>query len=88
MHIIPKDRASQVHRMKKIVKPYQLYTKIHSILHHFQDTPACRHIYIYIERERERERERVVYQGNETEEKVFRKGKVFNEDLKELTEVE
>ena len=27
-------------------------------------------------------------QGNETEEKVFKKGKVFKEDLKELTEVE
>ena len=27
-------------------------------------------------------------QGNETEEKVFKKRKVFNEDLKELTEVE
>ena len=30
----------------------------------------------------------VTYQGNETEEKVFKKRKVFNEDLKELTEVE
>ena len=30
----------------------------------------------------------VAYQGNETEEKVFKKRKVFNEDLKELTEVE
>ena len=28
------------------------------------------------------------YQGNETEEKVFKKRKVFKEDLKELTEVE
>ena len=27
-------------------------------------------------------------QGNETEEKVFKKKKVFQEDLKELTEVE
>ena len=27
-------------------------------------------------------------QGNETEEKVFKKTKVFKEDLKELTEVE
>ena len=27
------------------------------------------------------------YQGNETEEKVFKKRKVFKEDLKELTEV-
>ena len=27
-------------------------------------------------------------QGNETEEKVFKKRKVFKEDLKELTEVE
>ena len=27
-------------------------------------------------------------QGNETEEKVFKKRKVFQEDLKELTEVE
>jgi len=30
----------------------------------------------------------VGYQGNETEEKVFKKRKVFKEDLKELTEVE
>ena len=30
----------------------------------------------------------VAYQGNETEEKVFKKRKVFKEDLKELTEVE
>ena len=30
----------------------------------------------------------VAYQGNETEEKVFKKRKVFREDLKELTEVE
>ena len=30
----------------------------------------------------------VAYQGNETEEKVFNKRKVFKEDLKELTEVE
>ena len=28
------------------------------------------------------------YQGNETEEKFFKKRKVFKEDLKELTEVE
>ena len=28
------------------------------------------------------------YQGNETEEKVFKKRKVFKEDLKELTEAE
>ena len=28
------------------------------------------------------------YQGNETEETVFKKRKVFKEDLKELTEVE
>ena len=30
----------------------------------------------------------VACQGNETEEKVFKKRKVFKEDLKELTEVE
>ena len=30
----------------------------------------------------------VAYQGNETEEKVFKKRKVFKEDLEELTEVE
>ena len=30
----------------------------------------------------------MIYQGNETEEKVFKKRKVFKEDLKELTEVE
>ena len=30
----------------------------------------------------------VVYQGNGTEEKVFKKRKVFKEDLKALTEVE
>ena len=30
----------------------------------------------------------VTYQGNETEEKVFKKRKVFKEDLKELTEVD
>ena len=30
----------------------------------------------------------VAYQGNETEEKVFKKRKVFKEDLKEMTEVE
>ena len=30
----------------------------------------------------------MLYQGNETEEKVFKKRKVFKEDLKELTEVE
>ena len=30
----------------------------------------------------------VAYQGNETEEKVCKKRKVFKEDLKELTEVE
>ena len=30
----------------------------------------------------------VAYQGSETEEKVFKKRKVFKEDLKELTEVE
>ena len=30
----------------------------------------------------------VAYQGNETEEKVFKKRKIFKEDLKELTEVE
>ena len=30
----------------------------------------------------------VAYQGNETEEKVFKQRKVFKEDLKELTEVE
>ena len=30
----------------------------------------------------------VAYQGNETEENVFKKIKVFREDLKELTEVE
>ena len=29
----------------------------------------------------------VAYQGNETEEKVFKKRKIFKEDLKELTEV-
>ena len=29
----------------------------------------------------------VAYRGNETEEKFFLKGKVFKEDLKELTEV-
>ena len=28
----------------------------------------------------------VAYQGNETEEKVFKKRKVFKEDLKELTD--
>ena len=30
----------------------------------------------------------VAYQGNETEEKVFKKRKVFKEDIKELTEAE
>ena len=30
----------------------------------------------------------VAYQGNETEEKFFKKRNVFKEDLKELTEVE
>ena len=30
----------------------------------------------------------VAYQGNETEKKVFKRRKVFKEDLKELTEVE
>ena len=30
----------------------------------------------------------VAYQDNETEEKFFKKRKVFKEDLKELTEVE
>ena len=30
----------------------------------------------------------VAYQGSETEEQVFKKRKVFKEDLKELTEVE
>ena len=30
----------------------------------------------------------VAYQGNETEEKVFKKRKVFKEDLKEVTEGE
>ena len=30
----------------------------------------------------------VAYRGNETEEKVFKKKKVFREDLKALTEVE
>ena len=30
----------------------------------------------------------VAHQGNETEEKVFKKRRVFKEDLKELTEVE
>ena len=30
----------------------------------------------------------VIYQGNETEEKIFKKRKVFKEDLKELTEVQ
>ena len=30
----------------------------------------------------------IAYQGNETEEKVFKKKKVFNKDLKELREVE
>ena len=30
----------------------------------------------------------VAYQGNETEEKIFKKRKVFKEDLKELTGVE
>ena len=30
----------------------------------------------------------VAYQGNETEEKVFKKRKVFKEDLKEVTEAE
>ena len=30
----------------------------------------------------------VAYQGNKTEAKVFKKRKVFKEDLKELTEVE
>ena len=30
----------------------------------------------------------VPYQGNETEQKIFKKRKVFKEDLKELTEVE
>ena len=29
----------------------------------------------------------IAYQGNDTEEKVFKKRKVFKEDLKELTEV-
>ena len=37
-------------------------------------------------RERERERERVVYQGNRTEEKAFKKRKVFKEDSKDLTD--
>ena len=40
------------------------------------------------ERQTDRDTERVVYQGNWAEEKVFEKRKVFNEDLKELTEVE
>ena len=30
---------------------------------------------------------RVVYQGNGTEERAFKKRKVFKEDLKEVTEV-
>ena len=30
----------------------------------------------------------VAYEGNQTEEKVFKRGKVFSEEIKELTEVE
>ena len=38
---------------------------------------ACTHTHTHTHR--------VVYQGNKTEEKVFKKRKVFKEDLKELT---
>ena len=43
-------------------------------------THACTHIHTHTYTHTP-----VAYQGNETEEKVFKKRKVFKEDLKELT---
>ena len=57
---------------------------MHTHMHAHTQTRTCTHAHTH-------KHTPVTYQGNqgnETEEKVFKKRKVFKEDLKELTEVE
>ena len=49
---------------------------MHTHMHTHTQTCTCMHVRIHTP---------VAYQGNETEEKVFKKRKVFKEDLNELT---
>ena len=59
---------------------------MHALMHAHTQTRTCTHT-----RTHTNTHIPVTYQGNqgnETEEKVFKKRKVFKEDLKELTEVE
>ena len=59
---------------------------MHTHMHAHTQTRTCTHAHTH-----KHKHTPVVYQGNqgnETEEKVFKKRKVFKEHLKELTEVE
>ena len=53
-------------------------TYAHARMHAHTRTHACTHTHTHTP---------VAYQGNKTEEKVFKKGKVFKEDLKELADL-
>ena len=59
----------------------QMHTHTHTHTH------TCAHAHVRA-RTHTHPTHRVVYQGNVTEEKAFKKRKVFKEDLKELTQVE
>ena len=58
-------------------------THTHAHTHSHRLTHVCTHTHTHTHAHTP-----IAYQGNETEEKVFKKRKVFKEDLKELTEAE
>ena len=59
---------------------YNMHTRAHTRMHTHTDSHMCTQTHTLVAYQGN--------QGNETEEKVFKKRNVFKEDLKELTEVE
>ena len=75
-------RSLQIH-IVKIQHIQHEHTHTHTRTHTHSHTCACTHTHTHTHAHTP-----IAYQGNETEENVFKKRKVFKEDLKELTEVE
>ena len=61
---------------------------MHTHTHRDSHARARTHTHTHTHTPKQHTHTPVAYQGNETEEKIFKKRKVFKEDLKELTEVE
>ena len=71
-----------------IFSKFNAYNTNSARAHTHTHTHAHAHAHTHTHTHARTHARRVVYQGNGTEGKVFKKRKVFKEDLKELTEVE